>query len=441
MQSLHSLQSSRIPHLALSLISKRGAAAGAAPAAAQRFFHQGVQARTTRNNVYNTSAIHQSRRHASTALKRMPRRKMARGGGDPVAAKPTTPLPEPVYTPYTRPLPRWLRRLFISKAGYFWGASMLGVVFGIYCTMTYISYRRAVERAASLDLPQNADVSSRWLDLSRDFDDEVDLTERLARLHRKRAKLCTQAHGNVLEVSCGTGRNMQFYDMRPLRQPREMRVKSLVFNDQSEIMVYQAQKKFDQLQEEKAPIDTFKGEVKFVVGDGGDKRVIARPDGGFDVIIQTMGVCSMVNPVEFLKRLGTLARQPGERSTAAAPVADTKADEVVDESKRMDYGAPEKDFEAENKPAVDKGGKILLLEHGRSTLGFVNDFMDSVAKEHADRYGCWWNKDIEKVVNASGLVVESMNRSAFGTVYEYVLRPGPSVELKMQDGKTNKDTK
>lgn len=416
---MQSLQSSRIPHLALSLISKRGGA--------QRCLNENFRAYNTGQHAYNT------RRQASTALKKVGRRR-------PVHSQPvdsTAPLPTPEYKPYKRPLPRWIRRVFISDAGYFWGASLMGVTVGIYCTMTYISYRRAVERAKTLDLPQNADVSSRWLDLSRDFDDEVDWSEKLARLHKKRAKLCTQAHGNVLEVSCGTGRNMRFYDMRPLRQPRDTRIKSLFFNDQSEIMVYQAEKKYDKLQEEVEPINKFKGSVKFVVGDGGDSRVIPRPEGGFDVIIQTMGICSMANPVQFLKHLATLARQPGEKSAAAAAAAaaatatNTQADENTQESKPTDYGAP---GEVEKAP-VDKGGKILLLEHGRSKLGFVNNFLDDVAKEHADRYGCWWNKDIEKVVNESGLVVESMNRSAFGTVYEYVLRPAPAVEQKQDEKK------
>lgn len=312
---------------------------------------------------------------------------------------------------------------------------MFGVIFAAYLTMTYISYLRAVERSKTLDLPQNADVSSRWQDLSRDFDDEVEMTEKLARLHKKRAKLCSQAYGNVLEVSCGTGRNMRFYDLRPLRMPKDMRIRSLVFNDQSEIMVYQAQKKYDALLEEAEPINRYKGPVKFVVGDGGDRRVISRPDGGFDVIIQTMGICSMSNPVEFLKRLGALARQPGEQSTGI-----TTDNSVVDDSTEVargpDFGAVSS--EEVQDTAVDKGGKILLLEHGRSTLQFVNGYMDEIAKEHADRYGCWFNKDIEKVVNDSGLVVESMTRSSFGTVYDYVLRPAPAVQLGKQDGEEKK---
>lgn len=378
-------------------------------------------------------------------MKRLPRRRPIQN----YQSDPQTPVPTPEYEPYKRPLPSWIRRIYISPGVYFWGASILGITFGIYCTVTYISYVRAVERAKLLDLPQNADVSSRWQDLSRDFDDEVDWSEKLARLHNKRARLCAQAHGNVLEVSCGTGRNMRFYDLRPLRMPKDLRIKSLVFNDQSEIMVYQAQKKYDALVQEAEPINRYRGPVQFVVGDGGDRRVIKRPEGGFDVIIQTMGICSMSNPVEFLKRLGSLARQPGEKSSAAETGADTAAAATtaaatVKANTTRDFGASadETDDTPTTIPVpMDQGGKILLLEHGRSKLGFVNDYLDEIAKEHADRYGCWWNKDIEKVVDASGLVVESMTRSAFGTVYEYVLRPAPPVRVVVETEETKKDDK
>jgi len=197
-----------------------------------------------------------------------------------------------------------------------------------------------------------------------------------------------------------------------------------VFNDQSEVMVYQAQRKFEKLQEDLEAIAKFRGPVKFVVGDAGDKRVISRPEGGFDTIIQTMGICSMANPVGFLVRLGELCRQPGERSTALS------AEDLLDVSqeKRKDYGEEETDEIDED----DNGGKILLLEHGRSTYGFINKFLDNGAKMHADHYGCWWNKDIDQVVRDSGLVVERKRRYNFGTTYEYVLRP----RKKGDNGKT-----
>jgi hypothetical protein len=55
----------------------------------------------------------------------------------------------------------------------------------------------------------------------------------------------------------------------------------------------------------------FKGQVKGVVGDAGFRGVIMRPEGGFDTIVQTMGVCSQGNPVGFLREMNYLARQPG----------------------------------------------------------------------------------------------------------------------------------
>lgn len=299
---------------------------------------------------------------------------------------------------------------------YFYPVCALGFVLSTYLMYMYQSYRRAVKESELLDLPQNADVSSRWMDLSRNFDDEVDFSEKFMLLGRRRKDLCQQAVGNVLEVSAGTGRNLDYYNLDPIRTPRAKRIKSLVFNDLSEIMVYQAQKKFDKLQEKTLPIAKFRGPVRFVVGDASDKRLIARPDGGFDTIVQTMGVCSMANPVAFLKRLGELVRQPGEESTGL----DMKA-LAEEESNRNDYGAEE----GEQSAGMDKGGKILLLEHGRSYHEFVNRFLDNNAKLHAHRYGCWNNKDIDQVIKDSGLMIESKRRYHLGTTYEYVLRPKP----------------
>ncbi|ETI25602.1 hypothetical protein G647_02376 [Cladophialophora carrionii CBS 160.54] len=297
---------------------------------------------------------------------------------------------------------------------------------------TYMSYARALAEYDTVDLPQNADVSSRWMDMSRNFDDEVELSERAMSLRRKRENLCREARGHVLEVSAGTGRNMDLYRLDPALTREENKVKSLVVNDLSEIMLYQARKKFDALQDKiRDERRKFKGPLHFVVGDASDRRVIKRPDGGFDTIVQTMGICSETNPVAFLKRLGELCRQPGEMSTGLdMKVVEREARERLEELKEArDYGAV--DPEQEQLDALvaeaggDLGGKILLLEHGRSNLDFVNRILDNGAKMHADHYGCWWNKDIEQVVKDSGLIVERKRRYHFGTTYEYVLRPRP----------------
>jgi methyltransferase OMS1, mitochondrial len=228
------------------------------------------------------------------------------------------------------------------------------------------------------------------------------MEERLGLVRAKRRRLVKEAYGNVLEVSVGTGRNMDLYDLRPYTRAenestgrsRGRQISSLTFNDQSDVMVNRAKDKFDEMESAKPLNLQFSGKVRFLVGDAGMPGVIERPPGGYDTIIQTMGICSAANAVELLQRLGKLCRQPGE--TSAHPDPD------------LDDG---------------RGGKILLLEHGRGTWGFINRFLDTGAKMHAAHYGCWWNKDIEEVVKESGLVVDRMRRYNFGTTWEIVLRP------------------
>lgn len=103
------------------------------------------------------------------------------------------------------------------------------------------------------------------------------------------------------------------------------------------------------------------------------------PPTGYDTVLQTMGLCSTPDPVAHLRHLGTLANQ--------------------------------------------EHGQILLLEHGRSHYGWVNRILDNLAKHHADRYGCWWNRDIGRIVEESGLVVGRVRRYGLGTTWWVELRP------------------
>jgi methyltransferase OMS1 len=92
-----------------------------------------------------------------------------------------------------------------------------------------------------------------------------------------------------------------------------------------------------------------------------------------------MGLCSMPNPSRLLAHLGTMVN-------------------------------------AEN-------GQILLLEHGRSRFAWLNSLLDKHAAAHADKHGCWWNKDIGKIVEDSGLEVVAMRRYHLGTTWWVELRP------------------
>src|SRR2546421_8840559 len=114
---------------------------------------------------------------------------------------------------------------------------------------------------------------------------------------RKRRMLMTQAKGDVLEVSVGTGRNMQYDELQSWgrageKEYHEGKVTSLTFNDKAGVMVDTAKKKFLELEGGKIPAQRFKGRVKFVVGDASVTGTVEQPRGGFDTIVQTMGLCS-----------------------------------------------------------------------------------------------------------------------------------------------------
>ncbi len=287
---------------------------------------------------------------------------------------------------------------------YIWGVCVFGFSLSLYISSNVASHVRAVKATERLDLPQNADVSNRWRDPSRNFDEEVDLSEKWLLLRAKRKRLVNEAYGNVLEVSCGTGRNMDLYDLRPYDEKEDSRsgrsrkriITSLTFNDQSEVMIDHAERKFERMEGRRKKYERFTGPVRFIVGDAGIRGVIDRPEGGYDTVVQTMGVCSVSDAASFLRKLGELCRQPGESSKHALPAEDD-----------------------------GKGGKILLLEHGRGSFGLINHFLDDGAKLHAAHYGCWWNKDVADVIEKSGLVIERMRRYNFGTTWEIVLRPTP----------------
>jgi len=399
---------SRIPHLARAIVEKQKSRSCLHQLASQK--HQAhIRTPSTTRCFNSTSAVLQQRpspapsqasstpipRHVPQPSRYLPSHGIAYPSDEPSSYNPSKD-PKRVRT-------------------YLYACLVVGALLGTYSFYTYQSYRVAVQKYNALPehlkLSQNADVSDRWKDSTRNFDWEVDSQEKVTWMAYKRKRLIREAYGDVLEVSVGTGRNMQLYDTRPYssaenssygRSRRHM-ITSLTFNDQSEVMVENAKRKWELRQSQRKKGDRFTGEVSFVVGDAGEKGVIPRPTGGYDTIVQSMGVCSMADPTGFLQHLGRLVRQPGEK--------------IVNSS-------PEK---FRNEEDDGKGGRIFLLEHGRAYdwMSWLNKYLDNSAAMHADRYGCWYNKDVGELIKESGLVVERMKRYYFGTVWEVVLRPAP----------------
>ncbi|KAJ5808529.1 ubiquinone/menaquinone biosynthesis-related protein [Penicillium riverlandense] len=254
-------------------------------------------------------------------------------------------------------------------------AGILGI--GLYCGLLYTSYKKEVAKSQSLDIPQ--DVSDRYNDTASGFDADVETSEKVMRIGAKRKALLQLARGNTLEVSCGTGRNLEFYELGERRgvddkgHAQVSGCRSVTFVDLSPQMVEITRRKFESLY----PDFRF---ATFRAQDAGAVQPPATPAMPYyDTIVQTMGLCSMPDPVATLRHLGSITEP--------------------------------------------RHGRILLLEHGRSHYDWVNRILDNLAAAHADRHGCWWNRDIGEIIRESGLEVVEEKRYHLGTTYRYVLRP------------------
>ncbi|KAI1263289.1 hypothetical protein F5Y18DRAFT_418478 [Xylariaceae sp. FL1019] len=291
-----------------------------------------------------------------------------------------------------------------------------------------------------------------------EFDLHLDKSEWRFGITRLRNELASSARGHVLEVAIGTGRNLEFYDwsdiVKSVKTPEELERENgassswLPFSGakqkqddkassgNSDAGAVQSFTGFDispgmldiALQRTRTVVPLMTKQIpkkpSFAMMAAGAANSSEEPKSGqhtvplasgkvrlmqsdvqsglpppppavqkYDTIFQSFGLCSVRDPVELVSQM------------AAAVQPDT--------------------------------GRILLLEHGRSVWDIVNGFLDRGAGEHHDRFGCWWNRDIECIVAAAaqrvpGLEIMRLERPGWATMGTHVV-----VELRVRnDGKT-----
>lgn len=104
------------------------------------------------------------------------------------------------------------------------------------------------------------------------------------------------------------------------------------------------------------------------------------------------------------------------------PFADNSFDSVVDMFGLCSYDDPVRALR-EMSRVCKPGGKLLLVEHGRGSTPRVNNHLDKWAPRHAKNWGCWWNRDIRRVIRLSGLTVEKWDNKHFGTSHYIIAKP------------------
>ena len=177
------------------------------------------------------------------------------------------------------------------------------------------------------------------------------------------------AHGDVLEVGAGTGRNIQYYPAA--------RVRRVLLTDRSDKMLAEARQKVQRTTHSEH-------EVQYAFRTV-DAEHLDLPADAFDTVVDTFGLCSYEDPVVVLNEMARVCK-----------------------------------------------GKILLLEHGRShQWDFVTRHLDQHAEQHAANWGCVWNRDLDSILERADVDVEILSRYHFGTTYYVVCRPkGKKTETK-----------
>lgn len=309
---------------------------------------------------------------------------------------------------------------------YFIGSSIILFGMGFYTTSLYTSYTRDPPPSSTSSSSSSTPSPSRQADFTRiydttasSYDSLVSTSEFLMGMSLLRRSLARRAQGDVLEASCGTGRNLKYVVWD--------RVRSLTCVDASREMVGVARDTAAQLEEVgwSGAQTGMRGRIRWVVGGLGrgvprapvedrrnddrgkgerseseeredsrekveesEKMLVVRKnakdeEGKYDTVIQSLGLCSTDQPVQLIRGLARA----------------TKSD-----------------------------GTIVLLEHGKSHYQWLNKILDRSASDHARIHGCWWNRDIGKIVEESELEVVKIWRCHLGTTWWIELKP-PSRQL------------
>jgi ubiquinone/menaquinone biosynthesis C-methylase UbiE len=165
-------------------------------------------------------------------------------------------------------------------------------------------------------------------------------------VRKLRRRLLQGAYGDVLEVGVGTGKNLCHYS-------KACRVTGIdLSRGMLEIALRRAKK--------------MALKAQFLVMDG---ETLAFPDQTFDVVVDTLNLCTFLDPVNALCEMSRVCRTEG---------------------------------------------RILLLEHGRSDREWLGRWQDRKAVSHAKKLGCQWNREPLELVKQSRLHLTMSERVFFG---------------------------
>lgn len=177
------------------------------------------------------------------------------------------------------------------------------------------------------------------------FMDRFEWVDRLL-FGRHRRRLFQTARGQVLDVACGLGTNLDYL-------PKDV---EYLGADLSPDMLERARVRYGD-------------DPRVRAFSQMDAARLALPDGAFDTVISSLSTCTFPAPDRSLREMARVCRPDG---------------------------------------------RILLLEHGRSSVEILGRLQDWRAASHFEKHGCRWTQDPGEVVARAGLEVRQHERALLG---------------------------
>ncbi len=152
---------------------------------------------------------------------------------------------------------------------------------GVYAVSVYLFYSYSKRRLQSeTALLQTSSFKTTYDRIAHQYDDTIEREEEISSVLKLREKVGAMVSGDTLEVCCGTGRMLKYI--------KEDQVKSLTMVDSSFNMVSVAKVKLSLEPKRNARVVTM------------DAAKLDFPNGSFDTVIQTFGICSYEQPIGIL---------------------------------------------------------------------------------------------------------------------------------------------
>ncbi|KAF2971690.1 hypothetical protein GQX73_g1800 [Xylaria multiplex] len=292
-----------------------------------------------------------------------------------------------------------------------------------------------------------------------EFDLHLDKSEWRYGITRLRRELGAAARGHVLEVAIGTGRNLEFYPWGTVTEslvPPEEREKAKA-KSSSWIPSWGSEKSSKATQENDGAVLSFtgvdispgmlditlqrmRGVVPHMTGQIPKKPSFAmlaakhrdneKPQGSHVVSFLSDRIRLLQSDVQSALPVPPTLSSPSDTRPP------TKYDTILQTFGLCSVKDPVALLSLMASSLQPNTGRIILLEHGRSIWDFVNGLLDRGARAHHQRFGCWWNRDIEVIVNEAarrvpGLEILRVERPGWATAGTHVV-----VELRMRDAST-----